>query len=218
MVRRKDAQGRLDRRTVPPSLAAAVFCFFSLNRSAIGLRYVLPIYPFLFVFASGATRLFTSFKPKKLSVALLAGLVIWYVGDSCRIHPHYLAYFNELAGGPDNGYNCLVDSNLDWGQDLKGLHAYMREHGISRISLSYFGSDAPERYGIVYDWLPGTKFSKSAPQIPNAPPAEWIAISATNLQGVYLQDKAMYQWFRKQKPTAKIGYSIFVYHMNSMHE
>ena len=87
--------------------AAAVFVFFSLHHKDIGLRYILPVYPFLFVFASRAAQWFLS---NKLLAGLSVGLTGWYVGASCWIHPHYLAYFNELAGGSDNGYKYLVDS------------------------------------------------------------------------------------------------------------
>jgi hypothetical protein len=145
-----------------------------------------------------------------LSVALIG----WYVGASCYIHPHYLAYFNELAGGPDNGYKYLVDSNLDWGQDLKGLKSYMQKHGIARINLSYFGTDSPARYGISYDWLPSYGLPNPDPEKHKFVPKGWVAISATSLQGVYLGDSDIYAWFRERKPVAKIGYSIFIYKMD----
>jgi hypothetical protein len=183
--------------------AAVIFVFFSLNHQSIGLRYILPIYPFLFVFASGAAAWLWSRKPR---AGIAVAVVGWYIGASCCIHPHYLAYFNEFAGGPDNGYKCLVDSNLDWGQDLKGLKVYMQQHGISRINLSYFGSDSPTRYGISYNWLPSWVLLPS-PEKHEATP--WFAISATNLQGVYTGDACA--WFRGRKPVAKIGYSIFIY-------
>ena len=187
---------------------AVIFGFFSLNHKAIGLRYVLPIYPFLFVFASQAAR---SFLSGRLRTGLGAAAIAWYVGASCWIHPHYLAYFNELAGGPDNGYQYLVDSNLDWGQDLKGLKSYLQKNGISRINLSYFGSDSPARYGIAYDWLPSHVLLNRNPKKLEFAPKGWVAISATCLQGLYLEDKDTYAWFRGRQPVAKIGYSIFIY-------
>jgi len=188
--------------------AAVIFCFFSLNNRAIGLRYILPIYPFLFVFAAGTAQFLLS---KKITAGVLAAAMAWYVGASCHIHPHYLAYFNELAGGPDNGYKYLVDSNLDWGQDLKGLKKFMQERGISRISLSYFGSDSPDRYGIAYDWLPSFYLRDPDPKHPPATLKGWVAISATNLEGVYFVNRDIFARFRNLQPVAKIGYSIFVY-------
>ncbi|MGA2178110.1 MAG: glycosyltransferase family 39 protein [Verrucomicrobiota bacterium] len=191
--------------------ATVIFCFFSLNHQAIGLRYILPIYPFLFVFASKAAQFFLS---NKMLIKLYIAAITWYIGASCYIHPHYLAYFNELVGGPNNGYKYLVDSNLDWGQDLKGLKKYMQKHAISRINLSYFGTDSPERYGITYNWLPSYVLRDLNPEYHEFPLKGWVAISATNLQGDYFADKNLFAWFRGRKPVAKIGYSIFIYNMD----
>jgi len=191
--------------------AAAIFCFFSLNYQDIGLRYILPIYPFLFVFASKAAQIFLI---NKMRTGLYVAAVAWYVGASFYIHPHYLAYFNELVGGPNNGYKYLVDSNLDWGQDLKGLKKYMQQHGISRINLSYFGSDSPERYGITYNWFPSTVLGNPDPEKHSMALKGWFAISATSLQGDYFDNKNQFAWFKDRKPIAKIGYSIFIYNLD----
>jgi hypothetical protein len=191
--------------------AAVIFCFFSLNNHEIGLRYILPIYPFLFVFAGKAAQLFLS---SKMLIGLYIAAITWYLGSSYFIHPHYLAYFNELVGGPNNGYKYLVDSNLDWGQDLKGLKEYMEKHAISRINLSYFGSDSPERYGIAYNWLPSFYLRDPNPEKHESILKGWVAISATNLQGVYFDDRNIFAWLRSRKPVAKIGYSIFIYSMD----
>jgi hypothetical protein len=91
----------------------------------------------------------------------------------------------------------------------------MEKHGISRIHLSYFGSDSPERYGISYDWLPSYVLRNPTREKQELSPKGWVAISATNLQGVYFKNKNWYAWFRERKPVAKIGYSIFVYKMDN---
>jgi 4-amino-4-deoxy-L-arabinose transferase-like glycosyltransferase len=187
------------------------FAFFCLKHQSIGLRYILPVYPFAFVFLA---RAFTASSGSggRARIVLVSSLVAWYVVSSVYIHPHYLAYFNELAGGPSRGYRSLVDSNLDWGQDLKGLKQYMQERGIERVSLSYFGSDTPTRYGIDYDWLPSLYLRNPSPDLrPLFPPDGWIAISATNLQGVYLDDPDLFAFLREREPATQIGYSIFVY-------
>ncbi len=191
----------------------AILGFFSVDHHSIGLRYILPIYPFLFVFVSHAAS--TMIAGGARTRMLGAALVIWYVGASIWIHPHSLAYFNELVGGPSHGYRYLVDSNLDWGQDLKGLKRYMDERGIPRVSLSYFGSDTPERYGIPYDWLPSPVLRDPSPGQHETAPPGWVAVSATNLQGVYFVDKDIYASFRNRTPDAVIGYSIFVYRVHS---
>ena len=195
--------------------AAVVLGFFSMNPQSIGLRYVLPIYPFLFVIASEVARVVAA--RALYTGGLVAALVSWLVLASWSIHPHYLAYFNELIGGPSNGYKYLVDSNLDWGQGLKGLKRFMEANAIPEIGLSYFGTDSPARYGIQYRWLPSHVLNDPNAGRPSAvpqSPLEWVAISATNLQGVYLEDKALFEKFARRPPVATIGYSIFVYHVD----
>jgi 4-amino-4-deoxy-L-arabinose transferase-like glycosyltransferase len=190
---------------------AGVAGFFIVNHMSIGLRYLLPIYPFLFVFASRVAVWLVS------GTAVLRGLVLallaWQVGASLWIQPHYLAYFNELVGGPSQGYKYLVDSNLDWGQDLPGLKRFMDEHGIERIHFSYFGSDSPSRYGIAYDPLPSYELKGDDGTSHPFPHGSWVAVSATNLQGAYFTDKNYYEVFRNREPDAVVGYSIFLYYL-----
>ncbi len=182
--------------------ALAIFALFAVHAQCLGLRYVLPMYPFLFVFTAGGIACLLS---RKTMTVLCGGLAIWYLGASVYIHPHYLAYFNELVGGPDNGYKYFVDSNLDWGQDLKGLGRYMREHHIPKVLLSYSGTDSPQRYGIAYEPL------RDQEKATDATAADYVAVSATDLQGVYLRDKDMFAALRNREPVAKIGYSFFIY-------
>jgi hypothetical protein len=80
-------------------------------------------------------------------------LLSWHAVESVRISPHYLAYVNQLAGGPSNGYKHLADSSLDWGQDLPALKQWLDRQGLQpqgapRVYLSYFGTGRPEYYGI----------------------------------------------------------------------
>lgn len=187
----------------------AVFAFFSIELRSIGLRYVLPAYPFIFVIVAGAIA---SMPRVRYAVA---GALVWYVAGTAAIWPHHLAYFNESIGGPSNGHRYLVDSNLDWGQDLKGLKAFMDSKGIERIYLSYFGLDAPSRYGIRYDWLPSYELENPDPKpTVQVQRGRYLAISATNLRGVYMQPPEMYRWLDKYTPLATIGHSIFVYYLD----
>jgi hypothetical protein len=141
--------------------------------------------------------------------------LLWYPVVAWTTWPHYLAYFNEFAGGSANGYRYLVDSNLDWGQDLKGLKQFMDDRGIDRVSLSYFGTDSPERHGIAYDWLPSYELRNPNPQATtvNIRRGSYVAISVTNLQGVYMEPQTMFRWLDRYTPVARIGHSIFVYHI-----
>jgi 4-amino-4-deoxy-L-arabinose transferase-like glycosyltransferase len=185
---------------------SAFFLLFCIKHQSIGLRYILPVYPFIFVFIGAVPAI-----GNKIKYPVII-LLLWQMISSFHVFPHYLAYFNEIIGGPGNGYKYLVDSNLDWGQDLKGLKKFMDKNGIDRISLSYFGTDSPQRYGIKYDWLPSDVLYNPDPGASLQRPAgQLIAISATNLQGMTLEDKNQFKWLQKHKPLAKIGYSIFVY-------
>ena len=130
-----------------------------------------------------------------------------------RVHPHYLAYFNELAGGPAGGYRYLVDSNLDWGQDLKGLKAWMDTNGVPAVKLSYFGTADPEYHRIPCDLLPGQMLPPPRDVVREIAPGDIVAVSATNLQGVYLEpeDRPLMERLRALTPVATVGHSILIY-------
>jgi hypothetical protein len=166
----------------------------------IGYRNILPVLPFAFVYVSKVAARIRG----HLAQLMLLSLCLWYVAGTVAIRPHYLAYFNELIGGPDNGYMYLVDSNLDWGQNLKNLKEYMDGRGIDEIYLSYFGTADPVYYGIRYRPLP------DAPPADDTAPA-YYAISATSLQGVYAQERGTSHWLAQYQPVDRVGHSIFVY-------
>lgn len=182
------------------------FLFFMVSGGAIGMRYLLPVYPFMFV-VIGSLCL------HGVGIRRMAYcLTLWCVAATLHASPHYLEYVNEAFGGARNAYNCVVDSNLDWGQGLKELKAFMDRNGVERISLSYFGADAPQRYGINYDWLPSHYLYDPAPETRSGiKQDQLIAISVTNLQGVYLDSRDEFAWLKSHEPVAKIGNSIFVY-------
>ena len=188
---------------VPPLV---YFGVASASRLNIGHRHILPIYPFLFVLAASVVPWALARRPiVKAGVALLAA---WYVVSSASVFPHYLAYFNELAGGPDGGWRYLVDSNLDWGQDLKGLKRYMDEHAIKRIWLSYFGTADPRHYGIEFNYFPSL-FTRYFHQ--ERAPAQYLAVSVSNLRLLLLHQPESARRLRELQLEAKIGHSIFLY-------
>lgn len=199
---------------LPPAL---LFGGFVVSEGkAIGLRYLLPVYPFLFVCAGGILRTAwsgTGRWRRRAVVGLCAGLLLTLV----RIHPHHLAYFNEAVGGPDNGHRILVDSNLDWGQDLRGLKTWMDANDVARIKLSYFGSVDPALYDLDYEWLPSYVLPRRGVTAVEFPASGWIAISVTNRVGVYMDafghGKGLYDWLDDYEPVARIGHSIWVYHV-----
>lgn len=191
-----------------------LFYFSFLNKLNLGLRHILPVYPLLYV-AAGAPVTLLLGNPKRLLGVVLAICVLWSGITAYRIHPYHLAYFNELIGGPSNGYQYLVDSNLDWGQDLARLKQYMQRRNLKRIYLSYFGMADALYYRIEYDYLPSPRFQPWTLRHPDDGKFELkkgvYAISATNLQGVYLRDRDTYATFKNKKPQHTVGYSILIY-------
>jgi len=135
-------------------------------------------------------------------------LVGWQFLCFVFIYPHFLSFFNGLVGGADNAYKYVVDSNLDWSQDLKRFALYLKEHNISKIYLAYFGNTPPEYYGINYENLNPDDEGKVH---------GLVAISATYLQAEasYSQGKwqPCYHWLKKYPLVDKVGYSIFLYQL-----
>jgi hypothetical protein len=184
---------------------AAYAAFALTSRLNIGHRHLLPLYPFLFV-AAGALAVHPDrWRRLAAGVAAAASVVV-----ALRIHPDHLSYFNALAGGPSQGYRYLVDSNLDWGQDLKRLKAYLDANGIETVKLSYFGPADPEYYGIRCERLPGHPPPK---EVAGVAPGDVVAVSATHLQGVYLErdERRLMRLLRERTPIGRVGYSIFIY-------
>ena len=179
----------------------------------IGVRHLLPVFPFMFVLVSITIISLLKEPYLKLKYLFLAILLLWQTISVISIYPHFLAYFNELAGGPNQGYIYTVDSNLDWGQDLKRLTKWVEENKIDKIYVDYFGG-GDARYYLK---------TKYAPWWGTRNPAEfekgnYLAISATFLQGGrgtpvlgFDQPAGYYRWLDKYTPIAKIGYSIFIY-------
>jgi hypothetical protein len=198
-------------------LPFALYFTMAMTRSInIGHRHLLPIYPFLFVAVGACVRAVAEAvrnRRRGLALGALAALVGWYAIGTLRLHPHYLAYFNELAGGPANGYRYLVDSNLDWGQDLIGLRDFMKRTGVPRLKLLYFGTADPAYYGVSCDRLPGYQPPPPSTLVHEVRPGDLVAVSATHLQGLYLEPpvRALAEKLRAQRPLAVIGYALFVY-------
>ena len=185
----------------------------------IGIRHILPTFPFIYVLVSGQIRkLFNQIHNKKrvfITCCLLLGaLLAWYAFSSLSIYPHYLAYFNELIGGAKNGYIYVTDSNLDRGQDLKRLAEWVEKNNVQKIKIDYFG-------GATAKYYLGDKAEEwHADYDPQKAKNSWLAVSATFLQ----QNRAIatkgferrtdyYVWLNQYEPVTVIGNSIFVYYI-----
>lgn len=198
---------------LPPALYLGQIMAANLN---LGLRHALPVYPFLFIGIGLALgRLWRTGRAagKILVIVLALGLA----AESLAALPDYLPFFNApsiaLAGG-DGKLELLGDSNLDWGQDLPALAKWQKAHPDEELYLSYFGQADPAWYDIKYHNLPFGFSYGPKPEFPPGPGV--IAISASNLQGIYV-DRFSPQGqflisFRKRQPIAILGGgSIYLY-------
>jgi hypothetical protein len=180
----------------------------------IGYRHLLPVLPFLYLMAAGLVTLPAQGVARVARLAVPAALLGLLLID-LWLHPHYLSYFNLAAGGPANGSQVLIDSNIDWGQDLKRLQRWMEEEGVDEVKLAWFGTADPAYYGIAYEPLPGLprhfNLWWDVPFNSEEPEVGIYAISASNLWELPLAEKVVFPWFRARVPDERIGYSIFIY-------
>jgi len=199
------------------SMAIWLFLYWATSIKSnlnIGVRHLLPAFPFAIILtAKGAISWLENTRNKKLAYALLIILLLWQAVSVLKVYPHFLAYANEIVGGPDKVYLYTVDSNLDWGQDLKRLKEWVDKNKIEKIYLDYFGGGNPKYYlGEKYESWWGQRDPKELPK------RSYLAVSATSLQGGkgrpgkgFDQPTGYYLWLEKYKPITKIGYSIFVF-------
>jgi hypothetical protein len=142
----------------------------------IGHRHILPTYPAMIVLAGAAARFWPGMLNRQdakpaypIQASIFCGLLLatalgWATVESLRTWPNYLTYFNQIAGGPEDGYRHLVDSSLDWGQDLPDLKKWLEKHDPDRkekVYLDYFGNGPffPPVRPILHAQPPPTAFA-----------------------------------------------------------
>ncbi len=198
----------------------------------IGIRHIIPTLPFIFLLVAHIILTYLGRRPpfgldlsmnalkriasfyvvKAWHYAALFIIMLWYVISTITHYPYFTSYFNELIGGPSNGYRYVADSNLDWGQDMKRLAQFVKDNNIDKIRVAYFGGGSPDYYlkdNYIHWWS-----SRGAEP-------GWYAISATFLDeafgkpvGNYARtEQDSYLWLRDKTPITVIGNSIFVYHL-----
>lgn len=205
-----------------------IFCFIGLYWLAsltsdlnIGVRHLIPTFPFVILLVAKGIDIWLKgehllIKNKKWPLYLILGLLIsWQVYAVISIYPHFLSYFNEIVGGPSKGYIYVVDSNLDWGQDLKRLKQWVDENKIEKIYINYFGG-ADVNYYFGDQALPW--WGERDPEELERP--AYLAVSASMFQGGrglpspgFNQSSGYYHWLEDYQSIARIGYSIFVYYL-----
>lgn len=199
----------------------------------IGVRHLAPILPLLMFLAAGALAYWIKKGKPEFSEAKIARSILAYLrwggralakgtfvvaligiaaGQVLYQGPHFLPYVNMLFGGTDNGWRYIVDSNYDWGQDMKRLRDFVDRNDISKIRVDYFGgSDAA--------YYLGDRFVGYNPQR-EGPVQGWLAVSATFLQNGrgkpapgFREPTGYYRWLDQHQPVARAGKSIFIYYI-----
>ncbi len=194
---------------------------FSANLN-IGVRHILPTFPFIYLLVSGQISLWLNddtcvsncfLNNSRFKKGLVAFILAFGVASVVAVYPSFLAYFNESIGGPQNGYKYTVDSNLDWGQDLKRLKTWADQNGVDKIYLDYFGGSSPDYYfgnrALVWH---GHYQREQLTQ------SNYLALSMTYRQNdlgrptsSFNGKNGYYRWLENLEPVAKIGQSIWVY-------
>jgi hypothetical protein len=206
----------------------------------IGIRHIIPTLPFIYILASGAIKNWLSIKELEraqnfvikifvvyqelfsvsVKSAVLVILLGWYLISSSVIAPHFISYFNFFSGGAENGYRLVVDSNYDWGQDLKRLKIWADKNlpAGEKIAVDYFGGGNPKYYlgEIAELWW-------SARGSPANEGIKWLAVSINTIQVAKSPLGKVTPWFERKpedeyrwltepyKPFARAGTSIFIY-------
>lgn len=193
--------------TIPPVLYMLVAMCTGLD---IGVRHILPMYPFLAVLVGGAV---ISLAKSRRQWAYVAGvLLLWHIVSTSRAYPDYLAYSNEFWGGPANTYRYLSDSNTDWAQQLKAVKIYLNERDIKDCWFAYFAEPTIQfrRYGIPCKPLPTLNIGGM--DVP-ATIQGTILISAGTLSGFEFGSNVLnpYRSFQQLRPTDVIKHGVFVF-------
>jgi hypothetical protein len=188
---------------VPAALGAGVLIVGMISNINIGTRHVLPVYVVVAIFAAFACERALRSSSAWMKWSAMA-LLAWGITAPAIEHPDYLSYFNELAGGQPE--RILVDSDLDWGQDMKRLAARLHEVGAQSVSFQPFIVAHLER---VHGFPP------IHPASPDAPMAGWNAVSLTVLKltrmGLGPEEKIQ-PWPDRFPASERVGKSVLLYH------
>lgn len=193
-----------------------ILFLFGLVSSQTGFsryyRYVIAAIPLICILAS---RVFAmSSKWTGIKRAALAALLL-SVTESVAVTPHSMSFFNVLAGGPANGGDHLLDANIDWGQDLLFLRKWKDRHpDAGPFHVAYFSEwDFPPRVAGI-DCANVPRHTNHKAPMPTLGPG-WYAISVNYVYGLHYfeDDHPDYAYFRRLQPSARVGYSILVYHV-----
>lgn len=197
--------------TLPPAIYLGVAMSSGMN---IGVRHILPIYPFLIILAGWTAAELVRYRRHWMYG--VAFILLFGVVSSLRAFPVYLSYANELWGGPANTYRYLTDSNVDWGQQLPAVKKYLDSRHVQNCWFAYFAEVVadPRYYGIPCRPLTTIASAWLQPSIDVPPSIEGpVLISAGVLSGYEFGPGPLnpYDQFQRLTPTAVIEHGVFVF-------
>lgn len=198
-----------------------------VNTANTGSRYIIPILPFLCILI--ASRIVHWISNPKQNRALKASIVLVLLISTffslANNYPSFLAYFNELVG-PDEGSYYLVDTDADWGQDMKRLGQWITEKNIRSIKVAHQAEFEEVASGAKgSSWVFTRAFAyylkdRYSPYVLGDKPQGWLAVPVRLVRWGMTSPatkkgwkSTSYSWLRKQKPIANIGHSIFIYYV-----
>jgi Dolichyl-phosphate-mannose-protein mannosyltransferase len=202
---------RLTFLIVPPLVYLLIAIDTGLN---IGARHILPMYPFLAILIGGAAV--ALWQQRRWWIYATFILLGWHVASATRSAPDYLAYSNELFGGPANTYRYLTDSNTDWGQQLVSVKSYLDQHNIHDCWFGYFVQPSIDyhAYGIPCRQLPtaDSMWTQQQVDVPTTISGT-VLVSASTLTGYEFGSVLLspFQPFMRVQPIAVIDHGVFVY-------
>jgi hypothetical protein len=180
----------------------------------IGVRHILVVYVFLSVLIGGTSM--ALIRSNRRWIYIVVALLLVHALSSLRTYPTYIAYSNELWGGPPNTHKYLTDSNADWGQQLKSLKQYLDARGVKDCWFVYFAEGVIDTkyYGIPCKPLPTitTLWLNQPTDLPASIDGP-VLISASNLSSVELGPGSLdpYGQFKRLTPTTVIEHGVFVF-------
>jgi hypothetical protein len=167
-----------------------------LSRITIGERHVLPLYAFALLIAGG---IWEHVRRYRFAIGILVLALCLNAADTLRYAPDYLAYFSVFIPR-NNGWHLLTDSNVDWGQGLIALRAYQQQHPKEELHVAYFGSIAPDLYGVRVTQLAPDEHVRGT-----------IVAGASCLAGSLCGGCDGYSWLRDYEPQRVLDHSMFVF-------
>jgi hypothetical protein len=187
------------------------------SRINIGVRHLLPAFPFLFI-AGGALleRMLSSGRRRRVLAA--AALLCWVVFEAARAYPHYIPYMNQLAWRRPHWY-YLTDSNVEWGDDVRELALYLRARGETRVTAALLDGVSFNEHSVPFartlDHY-GVEQVNLVSADAGAPETRYVAVGASYLNGAFLLGvpvpRRLKVWeYRRRTPEAVFGNSVYLY-------